>query len=109
VRPPDGFSISAENPCELVLHGELDVASYARLDAVLADAIVRGGPILIDVSDLTFIDARGVRCFIEAANALSAGAVVVYGARGVVLKVLELTGVGDAERLEVVPGAVTAS
>ncbi len=49
----------------LTLRGELDLATAGRLEAALAEA---GGPVVLDLTGLTFMDSTGVRMLLEAAE-----------------------------------------
>jgi anti-sigma B factor antagonist len=75
------------------LAGELDLVSAAEAKAALLAAVtLNGGPILVDVSELTFIDAAGVRSIVAAQSAarLANQPVRLVNARGVVELVLSL-------------------
>jgi anti-anti-sigma factor len=53
----------AEGPrLRLILHGELDLATVHEAAAAVADAVAAdGGGVILDLSHLEFLDARGAR------------------------------------------------
>jgi anti-anti-sigma factor len=77
------------------LDGEIDLDAVPRLheqtDAALATA---ADPVVFDLSACTFLDSSGLKALVSAVRAVEATerAVAVVGARGVVLRVLQLTG-----------------
>lgn len=75
--------------------GELDIASSAAFGIELARLIGERGPdVLVDVSGLTFCDARGLAALV-AADELArrhGGAVTLTGPRPQMAKILRLTG-----------------
>jgi anti-anti-sigma factor len=72
----------------------------------MAHAVSRGGPIMIDIADLTFMDSSGVGALIGSVEALPTGCVVIHGAHDGVQKVLDLMGVnGSLQSLHVIPCA----
>src|SRR4051812_5462218 len=57
----------------VVLAGELDIASVARLEEVLEQAVAAGrGPVRVDLSELTFCGAAGVTALAQAHRTLTA-------------------------------------
>jgi anti-sigma B factor antagonist len=58
----------------IALHGELDVANAADVEAGLTAAVSRESLIIVDLAGLTFIDASGVAALVRArAHARDAG------------------------------------
>jgi anti-sigma B factor antagonist len=78
-----------------VLHvtGELDLASAPRLEDAMSE--LDGSPIVIDLSECTFLDSAGMRVLLAGARELSdtdrSLRVVTSDPR--ILRVLEITGV----------------
>jgi anti-sigma B factor antagonist len=57
----------------ITLSGEIDVATSRRLTAVLAEELARAtGPIVLDLAEVTFMDASGLRVVVDASHALAA-------------------------------------
>ena len=50
----------------LALSGELDMATVSRLTERLDDAARKRQSVVLDLSDLDFIDSSGLRAFLEA-------------------------------------------
>lgn len=83
----------------LALSGELDIASAPMLEAAFAARCETGRNVMVlDLSQLTFMDSTGLRALI-AANELCAQhgrELSLTGATGPVRRLLELTGAIDA-------------
>jgi anti-anti-sigma factor len=83
-----GFQISSDRTfpasfSAFVLEGELDIAAALPMLDALGEALARGGPITLDLSELTFIDSVGARAIVIAVERAS-GDVILHGVRGVV-------------------------
>lgn len=69
---PEGFSAVANFVAAsalVVVRGELDLATAPALESALIDVIERGArSLVLDVADLTFMDACGLRVLIAASN-----------------------------------------
>ena len=83
----------------LGVSGELDLATAAGLEDAVATAAARPGvhEVVVDLSGLSFLDASGMAALVRARAAAAGTGVLVriQGARGVVARVLALTGVGE--------------
>jgi anti-sigma B factor antagonist len=80
----------------VALHGELDLASADGL----ADALVEvaGSTVVVDLSDLTFMDSTGISALAVARNRILAegqGQLVVTRPGGIVGKALEIVGLSS--------------
>ncbi|MGI5202446.1 STAS domain-containing protein [Spirillospora sp. CA-108201] len=82
-------------PARVTARGELDIASSAAFGIELAGLIADRGPdVVVDVSGLTFCDARGLAALV-AADELArrrGGAVTLARPRPQMAKILRLTG-----------------
>ncbi|BCJ46324.1 hypothetical protein GCM10010168_59630 [Actinoplanes ianthinogenes] len=78
----------------VILSGDCDLAARDRLTAILLDAVTRCGVVIVDVTDVGFLDSTGVHALVTAYHAASSrgGRIHVTGAAGPVAAVLELTG-----------------
>ena len=76
----------------VVLRGELDLATAAGLGDWLLE--ISGSRVVIDLSELTFMDNSGLAVLIDAKNQLG-GAVVFTRPQPNVRQVLEITGLTD--------------
>jgi len=89
--------------------GEIDIAGRSVLAEALRAAIAGTGvaEVVIDLSELRFIDAGGVRVLFDAARLARAGGVGlrVRGLTGIVETVLHLTGAAELLGVAPIPGA----
>jgi anti-anti-sigma factor len=98
------FGITAQGPNMFFLSGELDMATVPIMNVAIADAVSRGGPITIDMADLTFMDSSGVGAIVRSVQTLPTGCIVLHGAHDGVGKVLDLMGVDRGiANLHVIP------
>ena len=93
------FSITVRNLPNLhvvALHGELDVASADGLINSLAE--LAGSVLVLDLSDLTFMDSSGVGALLRARNRVMAeapGDLVVTRPTAPVRRTLEIVGLDE--------------
>jgi anti-sigma B factor antagonist len=86
-----GTEVRSGNPV-LLLSGEIDRASAEGVSSSLRPLIEAGGPVIIDLSRVTFMDSTGLHVLLEAAKVLGErGCIIVHGAQGAVAKVIEIT------------------
>jgi anti-anti-sigma factor len=102
------FGITSSGPSTMFLEGELDMATVPLMEPVLSSAIAQGGPVTIDVSELTFVDSSGIGAIMRGLKDLRTGCIILHGAHGGIQKVLDIMGVDLAENLHVIPCAVRA-
>jgi len=87
----------------LSAHGELDVATAPLLTAAFDELIAAGTRVVIlDATDLAFVDSSGLREIIRAGNTLHelGGQLFIDGMSGAVQRVLELAGLIERYRLD---------
>ena len=75
--------------------GDLDVASVDDIDAALQEALGGGGPVVVDMMDVSFIDSTGMRAMIEArrrSREIDVPMVLVCPDNAAVWRLLEITG-----------------
>jgi anti-anti-sigma factor len=75
----------------IALRGELDLGTAGQLQAALAAET--GGPLVLDLTGLTFMDSTGVRVLLEAAERTD-GLSIVPPADGDARVTIEETGIG---------------
>jgi anti-anti-sigma factor len=86
----------------LVIEGEIDIATADQVVSTIGLCSMPEGDIVVDCSRVTFLDAAGVRAFVTVAAGLPEGSrLVITGASGVVLQVLELLRAGQHPGLEI--------
>src|SRR5262245_52153124 len=84
--------------------GELEISTVPRLEETLASVIEHGASaVLLDLSDVSFVDSTGLRTIVQASNDLEArgGSLTCVGLSAAAERILELTGV--LERLRAGP------
>lgn len=87
------------------LEGELDMATADDLSQLLRAAAADGGPVLLDLSGISFMDSSGLRVLLEAAELIrGSGSLVIVHPSAQVRRLLEISIPGGAPGLEVRPG-----
>ena len=92
--------------------GELDLASVPELRAALETTAERSGPVVVDVSEVTFIDSTALATLLRSSDELTSSGVrvVVACPAGPVRRLLTMTSLDD--RLNLAPdrpGALQAA
>jgi anti-sigma B factor antagonist len=89
----------------ILVAGEVDLTVSDRLERVLVDAAraTATGPLVVDLQLLRFLDSSGVQALLRGYQAARAAgrSLTVRNARGMVARVLTITGVGEALGLPV--------
>jgi len=74
------------------LSGEIDLASADGVALLLRPMVEAGGPVVVDLSHVTFMDTTGIHVLVRAADDLAErGCLIVHGARGGVSEVIAMT------------------
>jgi anti-sigma B factor antagonist len=88
----------------VVGRGELDVASSPAFRDALIAAQADAADVIVDLSELTFIDSSGISTLIRAHQRTSdGGSIKVVGARSAVRRVFDITGVSKLLLLDSQP------
>lgn len=106
--PGDLLTVSvdaADQVTVLCLEGEVDALSVGELDRALARAAQRTVPVIIDVSNLGYIDSSGFRAIYQASEHIPVSIVVSPGA--VLSRTIQLAGI--SARIPIFPDIETAS
>jgi anti-sigma B factor antagonist len=75
--------------------GEIDMQSAVDVARSLRPCVEAGGPVVVDLSGVTFMDSTGITVLLDAALALGdRGCLIVHGAHGTVANVIELLQLG---------------
>jgi anti-anti-sigma factor len=80
------------------LRGEIDMSNAHELEAAVRRAAERGGPVVVDLDEVTFIDSTGIRALLQGANGTS-GCVILHGDRANVTRVLDLVVIDHASNI----------
>jgi anti-anti-sigma factor len=96
-EPELGQSRVRGRATSVALDGEIDLHAVPRLHERVEAALglaAASGDVVFDLSDCTFLDSSGLKALFGEVRRVEAGgrAAKVVGARGVVLRVLQLTG-----------------
>lgn len=99
------LDVHLESDGRVTLIGELDISTVPCLEGALTGH-GDGGPLVLELAHLTFLDSTGLRAIIRLARSRQAlGPVVLRGPTAPVLEVLEISGViGGARNLGVERG-----
>jgi anti-sigma B factor antagonist len=83
---------NANGPAVVRLAGEIDLSNASRLQDQLS-VLVEHGHVVVDLSDVTFIDSTGLSAFIVGHRRATAAGTGMHlaGATGTVRRLLELT------------------
>ena len=95
-RHPDrsqagGFEVVVAAPRVVIVRGDLDAMTAPMLADVLLPLAGQGGGVVVDLSDVTFLDASGLRVFCAAVEALDGrGQIMACNAPPRIQRVFEL-------------------
>lgn len=85
----------------IVAHGDIDMASGPLLDAAIQELEGRG-PVIVDMSDVEFVDSSGLRSLLAASQRarLADRMVTLRGVGPEVARLLEITGTTELFEIE---------
>ena len=86
-------------PYGLRFSGEIDLTNSHAVAQSLSMAFVLDGDMHLDVSGLIFCDISGIRSFVNAAEAMDGGRLLLHGLPPLLQKVMKVTGWSDMESL----------
>jgi anti-sigma B factor antagonist len=92
---------SAKHAYRVVARGEIDLGTAPQLAQAFESLIDQGARIVVlDASEIDFVDSSGLRVIINCGNKLSAagGRLLIEGMSGALQRVLEISGVIDRYR-----------
>jgi anti-anti-sigma factor len=99
---PDFRAVPASDDRFVWLHGELDAATAERLRGALDGAVRSGGPVVLDLTRLAFIDSDGIRALIDVAERLDGrGCVILHNPSEHVGKVFGIVRLSDVPNVHV--------
>jgi anti-anti-sigma factor len=97
------FEIVNYGPSVLFVGGELDMATCPEFERALTKCVESGGPVVADLSAVSFIDSTSIRALVNSAKRLSAGCLTIHGVSGQVAKVLGMLGISKLPNIHVEP------
>jgi anti-anti-sigma factor len=88
----------------LQMSGELDLDTIDLLTGLLDEAAEAGGPFVVDMTSLRFIDSVGIRALLNVATALerSGWCLYLHVDDGEVGRALDLVGIGKARNIHII-------
>ena len=86
-------------PYGLCFSGEIDVTNSHAVPQSLSMVFVRSGDMHLDVSGLIFCDINGIRSFVDAAEAMDGGRLMLHGLPALLQRVMNVTGWSEMESL----------
>lgn len=90
-------------PSTFRLVGELDLSTAPLLVGALEESLGAGGDVVLDVSDLAFMDSTGIKTLLRLAQGLEGtGSLVLRSPTPAVRRVVELTRIDRIPNLKVV-------
>ncbi|WP_431676199.1 STAS domain-containing protein [Kitasatospora sp. KL5] len=98
-------------PAIVAARGDIDLATAPRLRRVLARALKTHRDVVLDLSEVTFIDCAGLGALVEARNLAGrrGGRLVLRGAGPCVVRLIRLTGLGGYLAVERRPAVDAAA
>jgi anti-anti-sigma factor len=103
------FELTTSSTGTLQLVGEIDMSTADQLDSALAPAVSEGGPVMLDISNLEFMDSSALHAILNAASSLTdRGCIVIHGLDGSVSirKLFEITQIEQVRNIHVIPCTV---
>jgi anti-sigma B factor antagonist len=92
----DPFVVVAYGPNTYFLGGELDLETAPILEDGVRPSVESGGPIVLDLSAVSFVDSTGLRAFVRIAHGLGdRGCVILHAPRERVRRVIEMVRLSD--------------
>ncbi|MEV8099492.1 STAS domain-containing protein [Kitasatospora sp. NPDC085879] len=98
-------------PATVTARGDIDLATAPRLRRVLARALKAHRDVVLDLSEVTFVDRAGLGALVEARNLAGrrGGRLVLWGAGPRVVRLIRLTGLGGYLAVERGPAVDAAA
>jgi anti-anti-sigma factor len=97
--------IPSKEPRTVRLVGELDASNADELLDTLLPQLEEGGDLVLQLSELTFIDSMGLRSFLRIATGLeNSGKLILDSPQRAVARTIELVGLERTPNIAVVGG-----
>lgn len=87
-------------PYGLVFVGEIDVTNSNSVSETLAMSLSGDEALHVDVSGLIFCDIAGIRAFVDAAQGMNQGRLLMHGLPPLLRRVMNVTGWSDMPSME---------
>jgi anti-anti-sigma factor len=97
VSGPAGFYVQIDTSGTLLLRGELDMATVQELQGKIAETMIAGQAVIMDMAQLTFLDSNAIHCLVRTWKA-TGHPVVLQNTTPAVRRILALSdGEGEPE------------
>lgn len=88
----------------IAFSGEIDLAVAEEVSSSLQAWVDAGGPVTVDLSEVTFMDSTGIHALLQAARGLGdRGCIIIHGAHDAIQRVFELTMLESVPNIHVIP------
>jgi anti-anti-sigma factor len=84
------------DPSTVYLVGEVDLSTHDRLAAVLDEATSPGRDLVVDCTELTYVDVGGISIMVRAAHLIGDAQIRLKGVRGAVAVIIDVLDVAGA-------------
>jgi anti-anti-sigma factor len=101
------IDVSGGSPPVLRVRGELDVATADQLGAALTESLAIDPALVVDMAEVTFVDAAGLRAILQVAERRDGGGALTLVNAGRVARLLELVGLRDLSSLNLIDGCAS--
>jgi anti-sigma B factor antagonist len=91
----DVYTIARGKAAVVVVKGEVDMAVAERLDNALWAAVRESSNVVVDLTDVAFIDSSGIGILVQVRKSVADGRLRVVGAGRALRQVFEIAGVAD--------------
>jgi anti-anti-sigma factor len=87
-------------PRVLCIGGEIDLATADEFRSALETVVTGGSTAVVDMGDVTFIDAAGLRVIVQVAKTLNGSGPLMLVNAALVERLFELVGMADLPSVE---------
>jgi anti-anti-sigma factor len=96
------FGITSERRGFFFLSGELDMETAPLMGGAMELACAQGGPITVDMTDVSFVDSAGIQAIVQLLESLPFGCIVLHGVQRAVGTVLDIVGADRLPNLHII-------
>jgi anti-sigma B factor antagonist len=88
----------------IAFSGEIDMSVAVEVSFALQPLVEAGGPVTVDLSEVTFMDSTGIHAVLDAAEALGdRGCIIIHGAHDGIRKVFDLAMLDSVPNVHIIP------
>jgi anti-anti-sigma factor len=101
---PLTIEVSEGSPCVIRLRGELDMATADQLAVAMKDTMLGEPALTIDMADVTFVDAAGLRVILQFAESRDGAGPLELVNAPLAARLLHLVGLAEIPSLHLCDG-----